>query len=92
MICTELVYLHITLVKCITVHNLIFRHLALVLNTHPNPLRHGVGQLLEEGRRQVRHPHHLDGLDEEGQGTDVEVPLQLGLHDAPDVFDGVQVW
>ncbi len=63
-----------------------------VLNTHPYPLWHGVGQLLEEGHRQVLHPHHLDNPDEEGQGTDAaKVPLQLCLHDAPDIFNGHQV-
>ena len=50
-----------------------------------------MGQLLEQVRLQVSHPHLLDGVVEEGHGGDGLVVLQLPLHDGPEVLDGVEI-
>ena len=60
---------------------LVLRPLAVVGNAVPETLGHGVGQLFEQGRLQVSHPHPLDGGVEEGHEGDGVVVLQLPLHD-----------
>ncbi len=63
------------------VHDLtVFGHLTLVLKA-----------LIEEQQRDILNPHHLHGSLQLGQGGDAVVPLQLSLHNGPDILNGIQI-